>query len=186
MYARDLAIGAVSKLQDVIWSVYRGEFVPDAPRSGYRGSASTHEHCSVAEHDAVVKVEDEPCDEASLGCNEPEEAAAEEDACSGSSDDSESAEGSSSGEEAVAPPPKKCFRHFAAGPLEGKFVMHKVSHLVHYIDASTAAGKNTNVISCGKTLNQNYKSVAEFETMALCRRCKTNAVKDGYLPKNVA
>ena len=184
IYARDLSIGAVSKLQEVIVSIANEQFAPDAPRSGYKGSSSSQEHCNVVEQEAVVKTEDEQVEEPLEGA-EPGIAVIGESECSGSSDGSDSAEDSSSGEEGAPPPPKKCSRHFAAGPLEARFVMHRVSHLIHYLDSAVASDKDSKVISCGRTLNQNYKQVAEFETVAMCRRCKTNAVKDGHLPKQV-
>ena len=182
VYARDLSIGAVSRLQEVIVQIHRGEFLPDAPRSGYYPVAMP----VVEEPDLpdveVVKIEDDvnghELEEESL----LDDSHLNEEACSASSDGSESLEGSDS-EEEVAPPAPKCYKHVAAGPLEGKFVMHKVSHMVHYTDTGVMAGAANKLISCGRALNNNYKTVERFDTVDMCRRCKTNAIKDGLLPK---
>ena len=95
-----------------------------------------------------------------------------------------SSEESSSSDEEVRPPPPKCYRHTAKDHLAGRFVSHKTSKLVHHKDSvvgeSKAVGKA--VLSCGRVLNSNYDIVVHFDTVALCRRCKVNAVKDGLLP----
>ena len=90
-----------------------------------------------------------------------------------------------SSHEVVEPTPK-CFRHFAVGPLSGRFVMHDVSKLVHYADPSFVDGRGARMISCGRSLNQNYKYITQFDSVDVCKRCKSNAVKDGALPKALA
>ena len=71
------------------------------------------------------------------------------------------------------------------GPLTGKFVIHKTSRLVHYKDSLLVPNDNekARALSCGKALNDNYEIVEEFETVAMCRRCKVNATKDNLLPQ---
>jgi hypothetical protein len=182
VYARDLSIGAVSRLQDVIAQIHRGEFLPDAPRSGYYPVTMPVVEEPELPASEVVKVEDdvagqELAEEALLADSQ-----LVEEACSASSDGSESLEGSDS-EEEVAPQAPKCYKHIAAGPLAGKFVMHKVSHLVHYADSGVMEGSAARVISCGRALNNNYKIIERFDSVDMCRRCKTNAIKDGLLPK---
>ena len=182
VYARDLSIGAVSRLQEVVLQIYRGEFLPDAPRSGYYPVAMPVVEAPELPDAEVIKVEDDAaCQELDMEVPVADSQLCEE-ACSASSDGSESLEGSDS-EEEIVPPAPKCYRHVAAGPLEGKFVMHKVSHLVHYVDSGVKGGLATKVISCGRALNNNYKTVERFDTVDVCRRCKTNATKDGLLPK---
>ena len=182
VYARDLSIGAVSRLQEVVLQIYRGEFLPDAPRSGYYPVAMPVAEAPELPDAEVIKVEDDAaCQELDMEVPVADSQLCEE-ACSASSDGSESLEGSDS-EEEIVPPAPKCYRHVAAGPLEGKFVMHKVSHLVHYVDSGVKGGLATKVISCGRALNNNYKTVERFDTVDVCRRCKTNATKDGLLPK---
>ena len=88
-------------------------------------------------------------------------------------------------EEVVEPTPK-CFRHFAVGPLTGRFVVHNVSKLVHYSDPSFVDGRGARTISCGRSLNQNYKYITQIDSVDVCKRCKSNAVKDGALPKAFA
>ncbi|CAL1136168.1 unnamed protein product, partial [Cladocopium goreaui] len=177
VYARDLSIGAVSRLQEVLLQIYRGEFLPDAPRSGYYPVAMPVVEAPELPDAEVIKVEDDAaCQELDMEVPVADSQLCEE-ACSASSDGSESLEGSDS-EEEIVPPAPKCYRHVAAGPLEGKFVMHKVSHLVHYVDSGVKGGLATKVISCGRALNNNYKTVERFDTVDVCRRCKTNATKD--------
>ena len=68
--------------------------------------------------------------------------------------------------------------------MAGKFVSHKVSKLVHYKDSLVSPNENekARVLSCGRALNAKYVTVSEFETVAMCRRCKVNAIKDQLLP----
>jgi hypothetical protein len=72
------------------------------------------------------------------------------------------------------------------GPLTGRFVVHNVSKLVHYSDPSFVNGRGARMISCGRSLNQNYKYITQFDSVDVCKRCKSNAVKDGALPKALA
>ena len=182
VYARDLSIGAVSRLQHVILQIYKGEFMPDAPRSGYYPVAERLdvEPCNSGQE--VVKVEDEMSEQEPAQSEVRQEGEPQEDECSASSDGSESLEGSDSEEEIQEPGPK-AYRHCMTGQLAEKFVMHKVSHLVHYADQSMAGGAGLRLISCGRALNQNYKPIGNFDSVDMCRRCRTNAVKDGVLPK---
>ena len=185
VYARDLAIGAVSRLQEVLKKIHGGEFCPDAARSGYFPlQAQTCEVELPLERD-VVKVEDEQTEEEQATAAPDKEQVPDEEQFDGSSDSSESMEGSDSGDEVVEPNPK-CFRHFAVGPLSGRFVMHDVSKLVHYADPSFVDGRGARMISCGRSLNQNYKYITQFDSVDVCKRCKSNAVKDGALPKALA
>ena len=185
VYARDLAIGAVSRLQEVLNSICSGKFCPDAARSGYY-PAQPQVHEAVPKLGGeVVKVDEEQTEE------EPCETAPEKgevpavESCEGSSDGSESMEDSESGEEIPQPAPK-CFRHNAVGPLAGHFVVHNVSKLVHYTDPSLVDGHGARMISCGRSLNQNYKYITQFDSFDVCKRCRSNAVKDGLLPKALA
>lgn len=183
VYTRDLSIGAVSRLQDVILQIYRGEFLPDAPRSGYYPVAAPvfEEPCNAASE--VVKVEDDAIGPEPVEETPQVDGELVEEACSASSDGSESLEGSDSEEEIEQQAPK-CYKHIAVGPLAGRFVMHKVSHLVHYADQRVIEGAGAKVISCGRALNNNYyKTTEKFDSVDMCRRCKTNAIKDGVLPK---
>ena len=131
VYSRDLAVGAVTKLQELLHQVAIGSFLPDAARSGYRPIHVVGDQVEPPIVEAVVKVEDE-------SEQEPQQSAAEElgnevdaGSFSASSDGSESLEHSDAEDEA-GPPAPKCYRHFAKGPLEGKFVVHKTSRKVHY------------------------------------------------------
>ena len=72
------------------------------------------------------------------------------------------------------------------GPLAGHFVVHNVSKLVHYTDPSLVDGRGARMISCGRSLNQNYKYITQFGSFDVCKRCRSNAVKDGLLPKALA
>ena len=182
VYARDLSIGAVSRLQEVIGQIHRGEFLPDAPRSGYRPVHGLGYEESEQLEVEVVKVEDETVDPEQTEEPLASDSKLVDEAWEESSDGSESVEQSDSEEEVVQPAPK-CFRHFASGPLAGKFVMHKVSCLVHYNDTSVKEALGAKVISCGRALNANYKTVERFDSVDMCRRCKINAIKDGVLPK---
>ena len=133
----------------------------------------------------VVKVEDEQIEEEQAIAAPDKEQVPDEEQFDGSSDSSESMEGSDSGDEVVEHTPK-CFRHFAVGPLSGRFVTHDVSKLVHYADPSFVDGRGARMISCGRSLNQNYKYITQFDSVDVCKRCKSNAVKDGALPKALA
>jgi hypothetical protein len=182
VYARDLAFGAVHRLQDVLKKIHRGEFLPDAPRSGYHPAASVTVEATEPVECQVVKVEDDVTD-LETAAVEPEEAVVVDDEpFEASSDGSESVEDSDSSEE-LPKPQVKCFRHHAVGPLAGLFVMHNVSKLVHYSDPAVVDGKGARMISCGRSLNQNYKYTTQFDSVDMCKRCKSNAVKDNALPK---
>ena len=65
-------------------------------------------------------------------------------------------------------------------------MVHNVSKLVHYSDPSFVNGRGARMISCGRSLNQNYKYITQFDSVDVCKRCKSNAVKDGALPKALA
>lgn len=191
VYARDLAIGAVSRLQDVIKNICAGKFCPDSARSGYfpvqlqldEAEPSTAKDSSLA--GAVVKVEDELTEEEHAEQAPDESAVVLDESYEGSSDGSESMEDSDSGEEVARPAPK-CFRHYAVGKLEGRFVVHQVSKLVHYSDPSLLDSSGGRMISCGRSLNRNYKYITQFDSVDVCKRYKSNAVKDGALPKALA
>ena len=179
IYSRDLSVASVMKLQDIILRISRLEFQPDNPRRGY----FAEENAPCAEPDAIelVKVEeDSPAQEGVENEKEMDKETISDDQSSSGS----SSEESSSSDEEVRPPPPKCYRHTAKDHLAGRFVSHKTSKLVHYKDSvvgeSKAVGKA--VLSCGRVLNSNYDIVVHFDTVALCRRCKVNAVKDGLLP----
>ena len=163
----------------------RGEFLPDAPRSGYYPAPGQDQEETDTGCMDVIKVEDE-LREPDPGDNTVQhEAELLEEACSASSDGSESLEGSDSEEEVQEQRPK-CYKHCAVGPLADKFVAHKTSRLVHYVDMSVSGGAGLRLISCGRALNQNYRSIERFDSVDMCRRCRTNAVKDGVLPKPAA
>ena len=185
VYARDLAIGAVSRLQEVLKKIHGGELCPDAARSGYFPLQAQTCEVELPLEREVVKVEDEQTEEEQAIAAPDKEQVPDEEQFDGSSDSSESMEGSDSGDEVVEPTPK-CFRHFAVGPLSGRFVMHDVSKLVHYADPSFVDGRGARMISCGRSLNQNYKYITQFDSVDVCKRCKSNAVKDGALPKALA
>ena len=182
VYARDLSIGAVSRLQYLILQIHKEEFLPDAPRSGYYPVVEPVVEEPSSSCQECVKVEDEASEQEPVQNGLDGDGEQDGDACSASSDGSESLEGSDSEEEVQESRPK-CYRHCMAGPLADRFVMHKVSHLVHYADQSVAGGAGPRLISCGRALNQNYKPIAAFDSVDMCRRCRTNAVKDGVLPK---
>ena len=180
IYSRDLAVASVMKLQDIILRISRLEFQPDNPRRGYFAEESRPQ--PEIEASEVVKVEeDSPSQEVAEGDTEMDNGEISEH--HSSSSDSSAGESSSS-EDEVKPPPPKCYRHTARGHLEGRFVIHKTSKLVHYRDSVVADVKcdGKHVLSCGRALNGNYGTVVNFDTVALCRRCKVNAVKDGLLP----
>ena len=185
VYARDLAIGAVSRLQEVLKKICDGEFCPDAARSGYYPARPQAFEAELPLEQVVVKVDDEQTEEEQADAAHDKEEELVEEHFDGSSDSSESMEGSDSEEEVVEPTPK-CFRHLAAGHLTGRFVMHNVSKLVHYSDPSVVDGRGARMISCGRSLNQNYKYITQFDSVDVCKRCKSNAVKDGALPKALA
>ena len=182
VYARDLAFGAVHRLQDVLRKIHCGEFLPDAPRSGYLPAAAQSMEVTAPAENEVFKVEDVQSDLEVIDEKAGQALAVEDDAYEASSDGSESLEASDS-EEEVPKPPIKCFRHHAVGPLAGLFVVHNVSKLVHYSDPTVVDGKGARIISCGRSLNQNYKYIAQFDSVDMCKRCRSNAVKDNVLPK---
>ena len=182
VYARDLAFGAVHRLQDVLRKIHSGEFLPDAPRSGYLPVVPQVLEVVPPSEKEVVKVEDVQSEGEGVDAEgDPNESDGLE-VYEASSDGSESFEASESDEE-VQMPQAKCFKHNAVGPLAGLFVVHNVSKLVHYSDPSVVDGKGARVISCGRSLNQNYKFTSQFDSVDMCKRCKSNAVKDNALPK---
>ena len=182
VYARDLAFGAVHRLQEVLRKIHCGEFLPDAPRSGYLPTAPQSLEVTAPVANEVFKVEDVQSDVEAIDEKDGQVLAEEDDEYEASSDGSESLEASDS-EEEVPKPPVKCFRHHAVGPLAGLFVVHNVSKLVHYSDPTLVDGKGARIISCGRSLNQNYKYTAQFDSVDMCKRCRSNAVKDNVLPK---
>ena len=180
IYSRDLAVASVMKLQDVIMQIARFEFQPDNPRRGYF-QEGTHQPDQLPAE--VVKVEeDSPTQDEAHGSEVLGGDAVDEHQSSSSESSSEESSGP---EEEIRPPPPKCYRHTAMGQMVGRFVIHKTTKLVHYKDTVVGRLKDDGkcVLSCGRALNQNYDAVVNFETVALCRRCKVNAVKDGLLPQ---
>ena len=181
IYSRDLAVSSVMKLQDIILRISKLEFQPDNPRRGYFAEES---NALVLQADNVVKVEEEsPNQEEHEAEMAPDLVQVSETHESSSSSSGE--ESSSSSEEEVRPPPPKCYRHSAKGHLTGHFLIHRTSKLVHYRDSLVGDSKPgcKTVLSCGRALNSNYEQVVNFDAVALCRRCKVNAVKDGVLPQ---
>ena len=180
-YSRDLAVGAVTKLQEIILRIPRKEFSPDNARRGYFPEAPAVEPTRAVQD--LVKIEDEEIEPEGEHAGQPSGDLQVSD-LEGSSADS-NAESESDSDEEVVPPAPTCYRHQALGPLAGKFVSHVTSKTVHYIDSLSAQGSfdRAKVLSCGRVLNANYKEVTSFETVAVCRRCRTNAVKDGLLPQ---
>jgi hypothetical protein len=117
VYARDLAIGAVSRLQEVLKMIHRGEFCPDAARSGYYPLQAQTCEVEPPSEKEVVKVEDEQTEEEQADAAPDKEEAPAEEQFEGSSDSSESMEGSESGEEVVEPRPK-CLDTLLLAPLQ--------------------------------------------------------------------
>ena len=181
VYSRDLAIGSVMKLQDIIWQIHSNVFMPDNTRRGYFAETSSVQLAGDASE--LIKVEESDSEPLPLEGAEAAGVALEEEASVSSEDSGSDAESDSEGE--VLQRPAKCYRHFAKGPLTGKFVIHKTSRLVHYKDSLLVPNDNekARALSCGKALNDNYEIVEEFETVAMCRRCKVNATKDNLLPQ---
>ena len=91
VYARDLAIGAVSRLQEVLKKIYGGEFCPDAARSGYYPLQA--QTCEVE----LPLEKDEQTEEEQADAAPDREQVPVEEQFDGSSDSSESMEGSDSG-----------------------------------------------------------------------------------------
>ena len=62
--------------------------------------------------------------------------------------------------------------------------MHKVSKMVHYCDSLVCPERmnKSGTLSCGRAMSANYVEAMQFDTVAVCRRCKINAMKDGALP----
>ena len=135
-----------------------------------------------AESHEAIKVEESDAESSLLENAEDAEATLEQEASESSDDSGSEVESDSEGE--VVQRPAKCYRHFAKGPLTGKFVIHRTSRLVHYKDSLLAPNDNeqAKALSCGKALNDNCEIVEEFETV-MCRRCKVNATKDNLLPQ---
>ena len=181
VYSRDLAIGSVMKLQSIIWKIHRHEFMPDNARRGYFAEASSAEPAK--DGSDAIKVEESESEPLPLEDAEAAEAVLEEEASEESDTSGSEVESDSEGE--VVQRPVNCYRHFAKGPLTGKFVIHRTSKLVHYKDSLLAPNENekAQALSCGKALNDNYETVEKFETVAMCRRCKVNATKDNLLPQ---
>ena len=168
------------KLQQVIHDIHEGRFIPDNPRRGYFADLGSKSPLNVPS--SAVKVEDSEVEEEPV---EQGEQLQGDDFLESSESSAESqADCGSDSEEEICPPPPKCYRHFARGPLLGKFVAHKTSKLVHYKDSLVAPNENekAKALSCGRVLNENYVDVTEFETVAMCRRCKVNATKDNLSP----
>lgn len=132
----------------------------------------------------VVKIEDEELPEEGSAATQqlPLESEVE---LQESSEDSASDEGSGSDSD-CGPPPPKCYRHETKGALAGRFAAYKVSRLVDYKDSLVDPGgtKEAKMLSCGRALNGNYVEISLFDSVAMCRRCRINAVKDGILPQS--
>ena len=181
VYSRDLAIGSVMKLQSIIWQIHRHEFMPDNTRRGY--FAETPGVQPAGYDQGAIKVEESDVELVPLEVAEPADSILEREASESSEAPDTDLESDSEGEVVHRPP--KCYRHFAKGPLTGKFVIHRTSRLVHYKDSLLAPNDNekAKALSCGKALNDNCETVEEFDTVAMCRRCKVNATKDNLLPQ---
>ena len=173
----DEAIGSMMKLHKVILEISKQTFAPDNSRRGY-----FLDHQPGGDSTAVetVKIEDKGS-EIEETVVAPEEPAVD---LESDSSDSSISDGESDSSEGCAPPARKVFRHTLGSGSKGRFVMHKVSKMVHYRDSLVCPERmnKSGTLSCGRAMSANYVDAMQFDTVAVCRRCKINAMKDGALP----
>ena len=177
VYSRDLAIGSVMKLQKVILEISKQAFAPDNSRRGYFLESQPGGDAAAVE---TVKIEDKES-EAEETVEVPEEQIVDLDS---ESSDSSTSKGESDRGDECAPPARKVFRHTLGSGSKGRFVMHKVSKMVHYRDSLVCPERmnRSGTLSCGRAMSANYVETMQFDTVAVCRRCKINAMKDSALP----
>ena len=165
------------KLQKVILEISKQTFAPDNSRRGY---FLDHQPGGDSVAVETVKIEDKES-EVEETVEAPEEQTIDLDS---ESSDSSTSNGESDSSEVCAPPARKVFRHTLGSGSKGRFVMHKVSKMVHYRDSLVCPERmnRSGTLSCGRAMSVNYVEAMQFDTVAVCRRCKINAVKDGALP----
>ena len=170
LYARDLCIEPVRKLQELIKQIATGVFRPDAPRSEFFGAPLSVVPTPV---DEPCVTKDEQADELE---NEFIVISSEEDSTSDSSsstcsDCSSSNPGSEAGQPLAKMP---CL--IPCDPKVGKWFTHKKSNISHFCRNFESLVSPVRLFVCGKRLNDNYEPVLPGkEPFADCMMCRRSA-----------
>ena len=163
VYARDLAVAPVRKLQEVIDAVANGSFAPDASRSNYFPSADKQVRMAPSGCSSeVVKIEDEPAS--------PQAVSHEivDDSDSGSSESDSPSDGDSSSHEDEDL--KRLEAELPENIAVRKFFRHKSSRVLH--EAGVGLSDGTSFLSkCGRKMSGNYEPFRPDVT-AWSHRCQ--------------
>ena len=170
LYARDLCIEPVRKLQELIKQIATGVFRPDAPRSEFFGApisvvptlvdepcVTKDEHADELENEFIVisSDEDSTSDSSSSTCSD----------CSSSNPGSEAGQ-----------PIAKMPRLIPCDPKVGKWFTHKKSKISHFCRNFESLVSPVRLFVCGKRLNDNYEPVLPGkEPFADCMMCRRSA-----------
>ena len=92
---------------------------------------------------------------------------------------------SSSGEDSSgddSPPPPKCIRVSLGDMARSHFWRHKQTKIVHYCEQLAVSEVEDGVVfACGRPVGANYAGAKDFDSVWMCKMCKSKALKDGAL-----
>ena len=170
LYARDLCIEPVRKLQELIKQIATGVFRPDAPRSEFFGAPIS----------VVPTLVDEPCVTKDEHADELENEfiviSSDEDSTSHSSSSTCSDCSSSNPGSEAGQPIAKMPRLIPCDPKVGKWFTHKKSKISHFCRNFESLVSPVRLFVCGKRLNDNYEPVLPGkEPFADCMMCRRSA-----------
>ena len=175
IYTRDASISAVGQLQGVINEIYAKRFFPDSARSMYFRHCNEDTVADTVGREPMldVKVQEHAGDtedwdlvEACVDLEKSEEVLWIE-----SEDDVETSDSDGSNDDCSGPPEPKNRRFFVVQGLENcSFVKHK--------DPEFAGSSERKLLSCGRQRNANYVQAERFELVDMCKRCKSQALRN--------
>ena len=193
VYSRDLMVGPVAELQNVLDAISKGDFSPNLQRSNFFKPQSQDAVAGFGHFDSNVEVGQNVCVDVHSVKSTPAASPADEccevaEASDGNrvrvdgstpnlleSDDDSSEPSDDSGcmssdDSATADPPARVKRFRARIPVEEKWYVHSKSHLVHRYDGD--CHNDIRFLVCGKRLNDAYTLCTEASAWnVLCKSC---------------
>ena len=183
IYSRDLVVRSIMKLQDIIWDIFHGRFVPDSSRRGYFAEPS--EQQPVAPADGFVQVKEEKGEkqvENVVASSDEEHPRDEVEDGDSSSSDSSCSSSSESVQQPVERPLKIVKASYGILPNAGKAFRHNVSKIVHFCSKATLEDDWTfKTFSCGRSLGKMHQEAGRFDLSNMCRLCKQKASEENAL-----
>ena len=165
IYSRDLAVGPVTRFSEMVASICKGAFCPDAERSKYFPFPPVPPEGVMAAADVRCTSADGALDQGeNLECKSEMAAPIFADAFivipdseSESTESADSDSGESSASEVLEPPTKRGVGARPAVPQGGVWVAHRKSGLLHYCWAEPSGGNEARrMTACGRTVTNNF------------------------------